>query len=374
MVKICEVKTKHQLKEFIRFPNHLYKDCPYYVPPLLMDEVATLSSKNPAREYCRAVYWLAYRDNQVVGRVAGIINDEYIQKWKNNYARFGWLDFIDDKEVSSALMKTVEDWTRVNGLEGLHGPLGFCDLDKEGLLIEGFEEMGSIITMYHFPYYREHLEALGYAKDIDWFEFDITMPQDKPNKVLSTIAQRTSQKYDLHILKIDRIKDARPYIGQMFELINVAYEDLYGVVPLTKRQISAYTEQYIGFCNPEYISFVMDRESRLAGFALVLPSLSQALRKSGGRLFPFGFIRLLKAIKKNDMLDLYLTAVRPEYKNTGVSAICLEHLTRNAIKNGVKHSIGSPQLETNHAIHSFWRFFDDVRIHRKRRCYLKKLG
>ncbi|MBP7176439.1 MAG: hypothetical protein KBA53_09570 [Thermoclostridium sp.] len=374
MVTICEVKTKHQLKEFIRFPNHLYKDNPNYVPPLLMDEIATLSPKNPAREYCRVVYWLAYRDNQVVGRIAGIINDEYIQKWKNNYARFGWIDFIDDREVSSALFNTVEEWAHRQGMEGIHGPLGFCDLDKEGLLIEGFEEMGSIITMYHFPYYREHIEASGYAKDIDWFEFDITMPEYKPNKILSTIAQRTIQKYGLRILKINKIKDAMPFVPQMFELINTAYENLYGVVPLTERQIKAYTKQYIGFCNPDYISFVMDGENKLAGFALVMPSLSQASRKSGGKLFPFGFIRLLRAIKKNDTLDLYLTAVRPEYKNTGVSAICLEHLTRNAIKNGVKHSIGSPQLETNHAIHSFWRFFDDVRIHRKRRCYLKKFG
>lgn len=374
MVTICEVKTKHQLKEFIRFPNYLYKDNPNYVPPLFMDEIATLSPKNPAREYCRATYWLAYRDNQIVGRIAGIINDEYIQKWKNNYARFGWIDFIDDREVSSALFNTVEEWARRQGMQGVHGPLGFCDLDKEGLLIEGFEEMGSIITMYHFPYYRDHIEALGYAKDIDWFEFDITMPEDKPNKILSTIAQRTIQKYGLHILKIDKIKDAMPYVPQMFELINTAYENLYGVVHLTEKQIKAYTKQYIGFCNPEYISFVMDGENKLAGFALVMPSLSKASRKNGGKLFPFGFIGLLKAIRQNDVLDLYLTAVRPEYRNTGVSAICLEHLTRNAIKNGVKHSIGSPQLETNHAIHSFWRFFDDVRIHRKRRCYLKKLG
>ncbi len=374
MVKVCEVTTKHQLKEFIRFPNDLYKESPYYVPPLYMDEMATLSAKNPAREYCKAAYWLAYRDDQIVGRIAGIINQEYLDKWKNKYARFGWLDFIDDKEISSALLKTVEDWARENGMEGIHGPLGFCDLDKEGLLIEGFDEMGTIVTMYHFPYYREHLEALGYAKDIDWFEFDITMPTDKPNKVITTIAQRTIQKYDLRILKINRIKDAMPYVPQMFELINVAYENLYGVVPLTDKQIKAYTKQYVGFCNPEYISFVIDRENRLAGFALVLPSLSVALRKCGGKLFPFGFVGLLKAIKKNDILDLYLTAVRPEYRNTGVSAICLEHLTRNAIKNGVKHSIGSPQLETNHAVHSFWRFFDDVRIHRKRRCFLKMLG
>lgn len=374
MVKICEVKTKQQLKAFIKFPNHLYQDNPYYVPPLFFDEMSTLSRKNPAREYCRAKYWIAYKDGQIVGRIAGIINDKYIEKWENKYARFGWIDFINDREVSEALINTVEDWAMENGMVGLHGPLGFCDLDKEGLLIEGYDEMGSIITMYHFPYYREHLEALGYTKDIDWLEFDITMPTDKPNKNLTNIAKRTLEKYDLHILKVNTIKDVLPYVGEMFDLINVAYDKLYGVVLLTEKQKKAYTSQYISFCNPDYISFVMDSDNRLAGFAVVLPSLSKVVRETKGRLLPFGFIKLLHAIKKNNILDLYLTAVRPEYKNTGVSAICLEHLTRNAIKNGVKHSIGSPQLETNHAIQSFWRFFDDVRIHRKRRCYLKRFG
>lgn len=373
MIKVYEVKTKAELKKFINFSNELYKDNPNYVPPLFFDEIETLSKKNPSFEYCKAQYWLAYKDGKIVGRIAGIISFKYIEKWKNKYARFGWVDFIDDKQVSKALIETVEQWAKDNGMEGIHGPLGFCDLDKEGLLVEGYDEMGSIITMYHYPYYKEHFEELGFIKDIDWLECDITLPKDKPNKVLSTIAERTLEKFDLHLLEIKRIKDALPYVDEMFELINTAYKNLYGVVPLTDKQKKTYTSQYISFANSDYISFVIDKNNKLAGFALVFPSLSKAVKKSNGRLLPFGFIRVLRAMKHNDTLDLYLTAVRPEYRKTGVSAICLEHLTRNAIRNGVTHAIGSPQLETNHAIHSFWRFFDDVRIHRRRRCYIKKL-
>lgn len=373
MIKVYEVKTKAELKKFINFSNELYKDNPNYVPPLFFDEIETLSKKNPSFEYCKAQYWLAYKDGKIVGRIAGIISFKYIEKWKNKYARFGWVDFIDDKQVSKALIETVEQWAKDNGMEGIHGPLGFCDLDKEGLLVEGYDEMGSIITMYHYPYYKEHFEELGFIKDIDWLECDITLPKDKPNKVLSTIAERTLEKFDLRLLEIKRIKDALPYVDEMFELINTAYKNLYGVVPLTDKQKKTYTSQYISFANSDYISFVIDKNNKLAGFALVFPSLSKAVKKSNGRLLPFGFIRVLRAMKHNDTLDLYLTAVRPEYRKTGVSAICLEHLTRNAIRNGVTHAIGSPQLVTNHAIHSFWRFFDDVRIHRRRRCYIKKL-
>ncbi len=373
MVQIFEVRTKRQLKSFIRFPNILYKDNPYYVPPLFFDEKATLlKKKNPSFAYCNAKYWLAYKDGKVAGRIAGIINRRYIETWKNRYARFGWIDFIDDREVSGALLETAEDWAMENGMDGIHGPLGFCDLDKEGLLVEGYDEMGSIITMYHYPYYKEHLEELGYCKDIDWLECDIVMPSDKPAKELTAMAQKALNKYDLRILEIKKIKDVLPYVDEMFDLVNIAYKDLYGVVPLSDEQKKAYTDQYISFANPDYISFVLDKEGKLAAFALVFPSLAKAVKKSKGKLLPFGFFRVLKAIKKNDILDLYLVAVRPEFKNTGVSSICLEHLTRNAIKNGVKHSIGSPQLETNRAVHSFWRFFDEVRTHRRRRCYLKK--
>ncbi len=373
MVQICEVTTKRQLKAFIKFPNVLYKGNPYYVPALFFDEKATLEKKkNPSFEYCTAKYWLAYKDGKIVGRIAGIINYKFIEKWNKKYARFGWIDFIDDPEVSKALIETVENWAKKNGMEGVHGPLGFCDLDKEGLLVEGYEEMGSIITMYHYPYYKEHLEKLGYAKDIDWLEFDVVIPSDKPSEELTAMAQKALSKYDLNLVELKKTKDALKYVNEMFDLINIAYKDLYGVVELTDKQKEAYTTQYFSFVNIDYLSFLLDKEGKLAAFAIVLPSLSEAVKKSNGKLLPFGFLRVLKSIRKNKILDLYLVAVRPEYKNTGVASICLEHLTRKAIENGVTHAIGSPQLETNRAVHSFWRFFDGTRAHRRRRCYLKR--
>lgn len=374
MVEIVEVKTLKQLKDFILFPFQIYKENPYWVPPLIMDEINTLSRrKNPAFEYCDAKYWLAYKDGKLVGRIAGIQNHAYVKKWGNKYTRFGWVDFIDDLEVSKALFSTVEEYARQNGMEAVHGPLGFCDLDNQGLLVDGFEEMGTIITYYHYPYYKEHLEKLGYAKDIDWLEFEIIIPENSEIERLSKIANRSLDKYGLRILDLKNKKQITPYFNDVFEIINIAYEDLYGVVPLTDKQIKAYIEQYFSYVNPDYICLIVDKDEKLVGFGVTVPSLSKAVKKHNGRLFPFGFIDVLKDIKNNDILDLYLVAVRPEYKMTGIPAAMLNHCLRNAHKNGVKKAIASPQLENNYAVQSLWRFFD-ARPHRRRRCFIKRLG
>jgi GNAT superfamily N-acetyltransferase len=374
MIEMIEVKTRKQLKEFIYFPFCLYKDNPYWVPPLIMDEYNTLDKiKNPAFEYCDAKYWLCYKDGKLAGRIAGIQNHAYVKKWGNKYTRFGWIDFIDDMEVSAALLNAVEEWARENGMEAVHGPLGFCDLDKEGLLVEGFEEMGTIITNYHHPYYMKHLEELGYAKDTDWLEFELDLPQFDQMDRLNKIAQRSLEKNALTIFKLKKKSDIAPYYKEVFEIINIAYENLYGVVPLTDRQIDAYIEQYLSFVHLDYIALIIEESGRLAGFGINMPSLSKAVKKHGGRLFPIGFIDVLKAIRKNDTLDLYLVAVRPEYKKTGLPAAMLTYCLDNALRNGVKKAIASPQLEDNHAVHSMWRFFDK-RQHRRRRCYIRKLS
>jgi len=258
-------------------------------------------------------------------------------------------------------------------MEAVHGPLGFCDLDKEGLLVDGFDEMGTIITNYHYPYYKEHLEALGYVKDTDWVEFEIIIPEPGQVERLNNVSQRILEKYDLNILQLKNKGEVLPYGKQVFEIINIAYENLYGVVPLTDKQVDAYIEQYFSFVHPGYIALIVEKSGRLAGFGINMPSLSQAVKKIGGRLFPFGFLRVLKAIKHNDTLDCYLVAVRPEYRKAGLPAVMLYHCLKTAFKNGLKKAIASPQLEDNHAVHSMWRYFEH-REHRRRRCYIKKIS
>lgn len=374
MVQIVKVENKSQLRTFIKFPFKLYDNNPYWVPPLIADEIFTLSEKkNPAFEYSEAELWLAYKDGEVVGRIAGIINHSYIKKWGKSYARFGWIDFIDDYEVSAALFDTVEKWAREKGMSGIHGPLGFCDLDKQGMLVEGFNEMGTFITIYNYPYYMKHIERYGYQKDVDWIEIDITLPEsgDFADKI-SALAERAKEKYGFSVVPLKKSKDVIPYVPEVFDLLNEAYKDLYGVVPITEKQVQSYVKQFFSFVNVDYISLVKDSDGKLAGFGIIFPSLSEAARKSKGRLFPFGFMEFLKAIRKNDTLDLYLVAVRPELKMKGVPYIMLDELTRTAMKNGVVRAIASPELETNLAVQSMWKNYN-TRVHRRRRCYLKLL-
>ncbi len=371
MVQIIQVKDKKQFDIFIKFPFKLYKDNPYWIPPLISDEKFTLNKKkNPAFEFSDAKLWLAYEDGKVVGRIAGIISHSYISKWGNKYARFGWIDFIDDLDVSKALLETVEEWAKENGLKGIHGPLGFCDLDKEGMLIEGFEELGTFITIYNFPYYMKHMEALGYVKDAEWIEIDITLPETDVAGKISVLAQKAKEKYNLSVVPLKKTKDVIPYVKEIFDLLNQGYEHLYGVVPITEKQVQSYVKQFFSFLNIDYICIVKGEDGKIAGFGIIIPSLSKAAQKSKGRLFPTGFIHFLNAIKKNDTLDLYLVAIRPELRSKGVPYVMLNELTASALKNGVVRAIASPELETNHAVQSMWRSYE-TRIHRRRRCYLK---
>ena len=372
MLEIKEVKTTTDLKKFIKFPHGLYSKNPYWVPPLMFDEMNTLRrSKNPAFEYCEAKCWLAYKDGRIAGRIAGIINHRFIEKWGKKNVRFSWVDFIDDEEVSALLFKTVEEWAISKGMESIHGPLGFCDMDREGMLVEGFDEMSMLITNYNYPYYPEHLEKHGFAKDIDWMEYEIKVPDCIPERV-AKINDAVLKRLNMKILDSRKSKDIIPYIKGVFELLNEAYKELYGVVTLTDRQIEAYTKQYFGFINVDYVRIILDENNKVAAFGIAMPSLSKAMRKSGGRLFPFGFMHILRALKKNDCVDLYLIAVRPELQTKGIHALLLTEINKSAIRNGILKAETGPELESNTKVQSLWKHYE-TRQHKRRRCYIKHL-
>lgn len=369
---IKEVVTKKELKQFIEFPFSLYKKHPYWIPPLLMDEYETLrADKNPAFEYCRAKYWLAFKDGKPAGRIAGIISQRYIEKWGNKYARFGWVDFVDDAEVVKALFATVEKWAREQGMEGIHGPLGFTDMDHEGMLVDGFNELGTLAAIYNHPYYPKQLEALGYAKDVDWVEFEVKVPDQIPEKA-DRIARIVMQKSGVRVLEAKKAKDLLPYAHQMFEVLNSAFAPIYAFVPLNEKQISMYIKQYFSFILPDYTKILLDSSNKVAGFVIGMPSLSRALQRSRGRLFPFGFIHILRAIsKKNKQIDLYLGAIRPDLQGKGADALLMTEMCRSAMKNGVVSAETNIELEENVKVQSHWKYFES-RQHKRRRCYIKK--
>jgi GNAT superfamily N-acetyltransferase len=370
-VTIHEVRTKKELGRFIKFPFSLYRDNQYWIPPLLMDEWNTLDwKKNPAFKHCRVRYLLARRDGKVVGRIAGIINDAFIEKWGQRHCRFGWFDFIDDIEVSKALLGAVEDWARQNDMTAVHGPLGFTDMDREGMLIHGFDELGTMATLYNHPYYPQHMEKLGYVKDIDWVEFEVKTPKEIPERAVR-LQNLVLKRSKLRIVDTKK-KNLVPYAKKMFNLINEAYSDLYGFVTLTEEQIDVYIKQYFGFIHPDYVRFITDEEDNLIAFGIAMPSLSRALQRSRGRLLPFGFIHLLRALKNPKYIDFLLVAVRPDYQARGITAILMTEMTRNALKNGVISAETNVELETNTQVQAIWKLYD-ARQHKRRRCYIKTL-
>lgn len=369
-VEIREVTTIRQLKTFIKFPLALYKNDPYYVPAIYNDELNTLRrDRNPAFEDARARYWLAYRDGKVVGRVAAMIISKHAQKWGQNHMRFGWIDFIDDAEVVSALMGAVEAWAREEGVDAVHGPLGFTDLDREGMLVEGFNEMTTLATIYNYPYYPKHLEALGYVKDVDWLDHEFTVTnrsEDKIKKAAELVAKHTG----LRLFKGSK-KELLKLAPQIFEVIEQAYEELYGTVPLSEKQVQAYIKSYFGFVDLDYLPVVLDENDRVVAFGITFPSFSRALQKTRGYLYPFGFIHMLRAIKKNDRADLYLVGVRDEYRRTGITALMANQILQTFLKRGIKYVESNLTLETNLDILAMWKYLDN-RQHKRHRSYIKR--
>ncbi|MDD5361224.1 MAG: hypothetical protein PHN88_03775 [Ignavibacteria bacterium] len=373
-ITIKEVSSRGELKKFINFPLDLYSDCKMFVPPFMFDEVGTFNpKKNPAYEYCDAKLWLAYKDGKIAGRIAGIINKKYIERWGKKAARFGWIDFIDDEEVSSALLNTVIDWAKSYNLDYVHGPLGFTDMDYEGMLVEGFEETGTLATIYNYSYYPEHLAKLGFEKEVDWVEFEIKVPEKIPDKA-ERIANIVKQKFGISILNAKKAKDFMPYGKELFLTLNAAYKDLFGFVELSDKQIDKYIKQYVGFVDADYTKLLLDKDNHVAGFVIGMPSLSKALQKSKGKLLPLGFLYILKAMKKsNKYVDLYLGAIRPDLQGKGADALLMTELTRSCIKNKIISAESNIELETNVLVQGHWKYFDS-RQHKRRRCFIKKIS
>ena len=374
-ITIQEISGTRGLKKFAKFPIDLYKGNEYYVPSLVLDEVGTLDAKNnPAFDFCESVYYMAYKEGKPVGRIAGIINRKVNEKTGEKAARFGFVDFIDDREVSEALFDAVENWAKSKGMDQIHGPLGFTDMDPEGLLIEGFDQLSTMSAIYNHPYYRQHIEDRGYEKAVDWVEYKIKVPEGVPEKHqrISDIVQR---KYNLRIVKFKNASEVYKgnYGQKIFDLINHAYADLYGYSNLSQRQIDYYVKMYIPLLRLENVTVIVDEHDELIAVGIALPSLSKALQKSRGRLFPIGFIHLLKALKgKNDGVDLLLVAVRPDYQSKGVNALLFSDLIPVFIRNGYKYAESNPELEMNEKVQSQWQYFDRVE-HKRRRAYTKKI-
>lgn len=374
-IEIREIApTKSNLKKFTQFQIDLYAGNPWFVPPLVSDDIATLHpDKNPAFDFCDAKYFMAYRDGMPVGRIAGIINRQVNERSGDKTARFGFIDFVDDPEVSDALMKAVEGWARGKGMDKVIGPLGFTDLDHEGMLVDGFEELSTMATIYNYPYYPEHMERLGYKKESDWMEFLMEVPSEIPEKY-NRIADIVKHKYDLRVLKYkDRSRIKKEYGHALFHLINECYDKLYQYSPLTERQIDYYIDVYLGLLNLDLVTLIVDKTDKLVGVGISMPSMSRALINSQGKMFPFGWYHLLKGLKgKNDRVDLLLVAVHPDYQNKGVNALLFQDLIPYYIKNGYKYAESNPEMETNGKVQSQWEYFV-TRQHRRRRSYAKKL-
>ncbi len=375
MVEIRRIEpTQRNLKAFTKFQIELYDGNPWYVPPLIIDDVQTLSPKqNPAFDFCEEAIFMAYRNGKPVGRIIGIINHKLNDKNKERNARFGFVDFIDDHEVSSALFAAVEEWARGRGMSKIIGPLGFTDLDNEGMLVEGYEELSTMATIYNYPYYPQHIERLGYKKESDWIEFLLEVPKAIPDR-FNRVAELVKKKYDLRVLKYkSRKRVKREYGHALFHLINEAYKDLYQYAELSERQIEYYIDQYLNLLNLDLLTLVVDRNDRLVSVGISMPSMSRALQKSKGSFFPFGWYHLLKGLKgKNDRVDLLLIAVHPDYQGKGVNALLFQDLLPYYIANGYKYAETNPEMETNSKVQNQWEVFNP-RQHRRRRSYSKKL-
>ena len=375
MVEIREIAaSKKELIKFVKFGIDLYKGNDCFVPPLILDDVNTLRpDKNPAFDYCQAQSFMAFRDGKPVGRITAIINSKVNERTGRKAMRFGFVDFIDDAEVVDALFEAASAWGRKKGMNEMIGPMGFTDLDHEAMLIDGFDELGTMATIYNYPYYPRHMERMGFGKEADWVEYRITIPESIPDKYLR-VARMVQERYGLKVkIYSSRKKLKEEYGHALFDLINRAYDGLYGYSPLSERQINYYIDMYLGFLKLDYVSIVVDSDENLVGVGISMPSMTKALQKSKGKLFPFGWWHMLRALKgHNDVVDLMLIAVKPEYQSKGVNSLFFYDLCNLFIRDGVRYAETNLELEENIHVQSQWEYFDR-RQHRRRRAYRKSL-
>ncbi len=373
IAKIKEVNTRKELKAFVHFPNALYKNNPVYVPQIESMDLDTLTpEKNHAFEVCESKYWLAYDEKgTVVGRVAGIINRKYNEKTGRKICRFGWIDFIDDRNVSKALIDTIERYAKEKGMDTINGPMGFLEFDPAGVLVEGFDKLPTPYGKYNAPYYEMHLMKLGYAKDADYVEYLIKVPEVIPDRY-ERMAQLVSVKNGLHQAEFHNRAELHPYLDGLFRCLNSAYAALHGFSDLSEGQCEDLKKQFLTNINVDYVSIVLDADEQVVGFGVALPSLAKAMQKAKGSLFPFGWLHMLKALKHNDTIDLLLIAIDEKYKNKGVNAMIFHKFAQGITKNGIKFIESTRELEDNTSVQNLWRYLEHD-LTKRARTYIKQI-
>lgn len=375
-VTVTRVQNKRAFKEFLHFPLTLYKDMPAFVPPLLMDDADTLDpKKNPAYEFCDAAMYLAYKDGKLAGRVAAIVNRKANAEWNHDQVRFGWFDFIDDSEVSKALLDAVEAFGRERGMTTILGPLGFTDFDPEGMLVEGFEYLSSMALHHNWPYYKDHMEALGYVKDVDWLEYRIYIGDTIPDKYIR-VAKIVEDRYGLKLRKITKKEVRTTDVGyKLFDLINETYSSLYNFTVLPKKMVDKYVGFYLGVLDLKFVSLVEDKDHNIVGFGVVMPSITRALKKCNGKLFPFGWFHILRAMywKYEENFEMLLIGVKPEYQKKGVNSIIFVDIMKHLLEGGFKYGESNAELESNLDIRSQWGDLE-VKECKRRRVYKKAVN
>lgn len=379
-IEIKKVESRRDLCKFIDFHNELYKGNPYHVPNLYFDEMNTFrKDKNAAFDFCEAEYFMAYRDGKAVGRVAAIINHSANKKWERESVRFGWIDFVDDIEVSKALLKAVEDYGKSKGMKEIVGPLGFTDMDPEGMLLYGYDQLGTQATAYNYPYYPEHMDRMGgWEKDNDYVEYKLYVPEEMPEKY-ATIAKMIQKRYNLQVKKLKRneIYGENGYGKKIFNVVNETFKDLYGYSKLTDRQIEQYVKMYLPMADLDLITIIEDwntPDHKVVGVGISIPSLARALQKCGGKLFPFGWWHILRALKfhKTEVVDLLLVGVLPDYRQKGANALLFYDLIPHYQRLGFKWGETHVEMETNMKVQGQWQYLNRE-IHKRRRCYKKDI-
>ncbi|WP_025725259.1 GNAT family N-acetyltransferase [Acholeplasma granularum] len=372
-IVIKVVESKKEAKAFTEFPNKLFKDVEAFVPALSFDELNVFDKvKNPAHEYCESIRFLAYRNKKIVGRIAGIINHKYNKEFETKIVRFSRIDMIDDIKVTEKLIKTIETWGHSKGMNQIIGPIGFTDMDRMGLLVEGFEYLNMFITIWNPPYYLEHLEKIGFIKDVDWIESIIPWPKELPEKVQRG-AEIVRRRFGYELVKIKKIKELDKYVYDAFDVYNEAFSELYGFYPLSKSVMEYYIKQVKSLVKLDFLWFVLDKEKKVIALGLMMPSLALANKKNNGKLFPFGFIRLLRSLKKFNTIDFYFIAVDPEHQGKGVITLIMEDGIKNGIKYGVVQALTGPELENNVKIQSQWKDYNPT-LYKRRRCLIKDIN
>lgn len=373
MITVNEIASKRDLKKFVAFPFQLYKNCKYWVPSLIKDEMETLdASKNPVFKNAEAWYYLAYKNNEIVGRIAVILNHLEVNGQGKKKIRFGWLDMMDDLEVTKALLEKVFEKGREHHLEYAEGPVGFSNMEKAGILTMGFEEMNTMITWYHYPYYAAHMEKLGFEKQATWVEYKMNVPQSIFEKVRK-FSELVKSRYGLSVIRFKNKKEILPYVDHMFDLLNKTYNALQTFVPIQQYQIDYYKEKYFSFIHPDYITCIKDTGGKLIAFSIVMPSFSKALKKANGKLFPFGWNYILKAQKKNDTAAFYLIGIDPEYQGKGVTAIIFEEMQNLFNAKGIQTVETNPELKENKAVQQLWKDYNPVQ-HKERSTFRKVIS